>query len=338
MAKRRRSERPEKYVKALHEARRQLAEARVGLARTTTPEGAISYVDSEWQWAQRLVDNRTSALLRNPNVVGLGLGSKIIDGRNTGEICLTIFVSRKLTEDSLQKRKGRRLPKSLREGKRRLPVDVVQIGTLKRQAFAGQSCSVSNGTLRTGTIGAPAVTPAGEDVFITAMHVTGLSHLPAGGATLEVNAPSTRDFPSAPVIGRVIEGTRKGIDAAKVLITAPHKVLREIPEVGRIRGWRPLAFPGDMDIPVMMFGATSQMKHTGFIVNPSSFVPGFGLDSAITVSGFDTVGGDSGAALVDRQLIVLGFLVGEASDGLRIFCPASLVLQRLGCDIPTIVD
>ena len=337
MSKRRRAERPEKYVAAIHAARRALADARIGLARTTTSESATTFVEPEWQWAQRLVEERTPAILRYPNVVGLGLGSKIVEGVDTGEVCLTIFVGRKFSDETLEKRKHRPLPKRLRKGKRTLPVDVVQIGTLKRQAFAGQSCSVTRGVTRTGTIGAPAVTPSGAQVFITAMHVTGLSELtPASGVTVPVNAPSLSQSSGAPVIGQVIEGSRNGIDAAKVLLTSPHKVLREIPQIGAIRGWRPLTFPGDRDIPVMMFGAASQTRLSGFIVNPAAFVPGFALDSAITVRGMNTVSGDSGAVLVDRQFLALGFLVGAAADGLRIFCPASLVLKRLGCDIPTV--
>jgi hypothetical protein len=174
-------------------------------------------------------------------------------------------------------------------------------------------------------------------VFITAMHVTGLRELsPTSGVTLSVNAPSVSTSSGSPVIGRVIEGSRNGIDAAKVLLTSPHTVLRDVPTIGRIRGWRPLVFPADRDISVSMFGAASQTRQNGFIVNPTIFVPGFQLDSAITVRGFNTLAGDSGAALIDKAMLVLGFLVGVAGDGLRIFCPASLVLKRLGCEIPTI--
>ena len=212
----------------------------------------------------------------------------------TPEESAWIFVSRKLTDGTLTGQHRRRPPKFLRKGTRRLPVDVVQIGRLKRQAFPGQSCSVTNGVARTGTIGAPAIATSGAEVFITAMHVTGLIDLlPTSGASLPVNAPSVSLSMGAPVIGTVIAGTRRGIDAAKVLLASPHRVVREIPGIGFIRGWRPLTFPGDKDIPVRMFGAASQAALGGFIVNPAAFVPGFGLDSAIVSGGrkFDTCGG-----------------------------------------------
>jgi hypothetical protein len=341
MATRRRAERPEKYVAALHAARRQLSAAREGLARTTTPDGAVSYVDPKLRWAQQLLEERRDELLRHPNVIGVALGSKYTGGVDTDVLCLTVFVSRKLKPESLEKRGRAPLPRRLHKGKRTLEVDVVPMGRLNRQAFAGQSCSVTSGVTRTGTIGAPAVDlGGGAPVFITAMHVTGMTELTASSSvTVSVKAPSILDQSAAPIIGRVMEGTRRGIDAAKVLLASPHSVSREIPGgIGFIRGWRPLAFPGDRNIPVTMFGAVSRIRHSGLIEHPAAFLDRFGLDSAITVRGLATIEGDSGAALLDRDRFVLGFLVGAVTDGARIFCPASLVLQRLRCDIPTILQ
>jgi hypothetical protein len=337
VSKRRQRERPERHVAAVHDARRRLAAARAKLAEATTPDGPPTFVDPIYRWAERLLQQRLPSLLRYPHVLGAGLGTRVVNGIDTGEICVTVLVGRKLGDDSLKRRGDRRLPKELRAGRRRLPLDVVQGGGLKRTAFAGQSCSVTQGVTRSGTIGAPAVdTGNGAAVFLTAMHVTGLRELlPSSGVTLPVNVPSISEAGGAPVIGRVVHGTRVGIDAAKIVLNPPHSVIREIPRIGAIRGWRPMVFPGDKDIPVMMFGAASRQLHTGAIVSPVLFVPGWDLEIAITVRGFDTIEGDSGGALVDVNRFVLGFLVGTASDGVRVFTPAGLVLQRLGCDIPT---
>ena len=49
-----------------------------------------------------------------------------------------------------------------------------------------------------------------------------------------------------------------------------------------------------------------------------------------------TASGDSGAAILDNSNLVLGFLYGLAPadfGDLRVFCPASLVLEKLHCDI-----
>ena len=74
------------------------------------------------------------------------------------------------------------------------------------------------------------------------------------------------------------------------------------------------------------------VEQHGVIEHPFVVLPEFGLDGAILVH-ISSRKGDSGAALVDQQNLVLGFLVG-ASGSLRVFCPAGMMLSRLGCDIP----
>jgi hypothetical protein len=323
------------YVALLHRARRQVADARVQLARATRPSVKPLYVEGRWQWAERLMGARRAALLAYPHVVGLGLGTKITGAIDTGAVCVTVFVNRKLTLAALERRGDRVLPRFLRDGRRTLPVDVVRLGVIERQAFPGSSCSIAGGFTRVGTIGAPAVMPGGDGVFITAMHVTGVSEIPPGsGVTLPVRAPSVGEVPGAPVIGNVVQGTRTGVDAAKVLLESPHQVTRMLPGIGLIQGWRPMAFPADRGIPVALFGGASKQVHRGTIEHPAIDLPGDRLESAITVKDMGTIDGDSGAALVDRERLVLGFLVGAATSGARIFCPASLVLRALRCDIP----
>lgn len=325
------------HVAALHAAKRQLRRARQALAGTSTPDAPHVFIEPASQWAQRLVEERAADWMRIPGVVGVGLGSKIVGGRNTWALCATVLVTRKLTPARIEAKRRWKLPRILRRGGRTLPVDVVQIGRFRRQAFTGQSCSVSDPTTRMATIGAPAVeTTSGVNVFITAMHITGRQQLdPATGVTLAVNVPGIFDAAGAPVVGRLTEGSRTGIDAAKVVVSVGQTVLRDVPTIGPIRGWRPLTFPGDQGTAVMMFGAATKIRQHGVIVHPTVFMPGIGLDSAIVVSGFTTTAGDSGAALLDAEHLVLGFLVGEAADGHRIFCPAGPVLSRLHCDIPT---
>jgi hypothetical protein len=329
-----------RHVVALHAAKRQLGDARRSLARATTPEDAPLLIDPRWQWAQSLVAERGPALQRLPGVVGVGLGSKVSGGVDTHTPCVTILVRRKHKPDALRRRGVKLLPKALRKNGRLLPVDVVAVGAMTRRAFTSQSCSITSDVVRSGTIGAPAIDDGtGRAVFITAMHVTGRTEIAANsGVALPVRVPSTHDSPGAIVIGHVVQGSRRGIDAAKVLLASSNTVLREVPAIGPIEGWRPLTFPGDQGATVQMFGARSLVRRDGVIVHPSVFMAGFGLDAAIVVRGMATVDGDSGAALLDRERLVLGFFVGTTNDGLQIFCPAGLVLKRLGCDIPTNLD
>jgi hypothetical protein len=61
-------------------------------------------------------------LMRYPNVVGVGSGTRVRGGKQTGEPCLVVFVERKLPEAELAP--GAALPREL-DG---VPVDVVESG------------------------------------------------------------------------------------------------------------------------------------------------------------------------------------------------------------------
>jgi hypothetical protein len=85
-----------------------------------------------------------------------------------------------------------------------------------------------------------------------------------------------------------------------------------------------------------MFGAQSRLV-AGQIRNPSVDLPSENLADAILVN-IPSVKGDSGAALVDSDNLVLGILVGRFNgpEGGAVFSPIGPVLDALGCDIPTL--
>src|SRR5687767_1779176 len=140
-------------------------------------------------------------------------------------------------------------------------------------------------------------------------------------------------------LGEIVFGTTTGIDAAKIKLDDPADADNVIPGIGTIAGWRPVTIPGDNNASVRMFGAMTNKVSRGVIIHPSVSLPSFGLDNAI-LADIPTLNGDSGAALIDANNHVLGFLVGEASGvddnfaSLRVFTPAGDVLNVLDCDIP----
>lgn len=74
-----------------------------------------------------LQEREQDSLLARENVLGVGIGRKIRDGVESGEPCLTVFVTQKLPLDAL--REEERIPASVRHCK----TDVVELG----QVFAG---------------------------------------------------------------------------------------------------------------------------------------------------------------------------------------------------------
>lgn len=320
-------------VADLTAAQRMLADARRRLARLTGPEHSHHLVDPAWSWAHDLMAARRDKLLAIPGVVGVGLGFRLRGGAPTGEPCLTVYVQRKRAPEELAQAREPRIPRTVSSGKRRLPVDVLELGSIRRQVNAGDSLGPLDGGDR-GTIGALAKDlDAGDTVALTAMHVTPLQQFPTG----DTAAPRfVSPMPGGGELGSLRAGTMSGIDAAKLALNTQQPALTVLPRIGRIHGWRPITFPGDQGTPVRMFGAVSQFQ-SGYIVNPIASIPAESLDAAILVN-IPSQGGDSGSALIDPEGLLLGFLVGEAGtalNNLRVFTPASLVLSRLRCDVPT---
>lgn len=312
---------------ALDEGRRLLGQSRRRLAETSAPGDPGLIVEEEWRLYRQVMKASRARLRAYPNVVGWGVGLRQQDGIETGERAVIVYVERKLAPEVLDELGIKPLPESLVHGGTRVPIDVVEVGALEPQVDAGTEIGPA-GTSREGTIGALARDPDGSPVALTAMHVTGLSKDFPPGAGVKLEAPLP-----GPILGRLLRGTRRGVDAAKISIDPPHDSSGMIKGIGKIAGWRPVSLSGDKGATVRMFGAKSRLV-SGRIVNPSLDLPKFNLVDAIMVE-IPSVDGDSGAAIVDNQNLVLGLLVGKLKgENRRVFSPIGPVLKALGCDIP----
>jgi hypothetical protein len=304
-----------------------LSQARRVFAVRTRPGYRDCIIEPPWSEAHRALEKHRRRLERYDEVVGYGLSYRRREGKETDEKCVLVLVPKKLSASQLRKRGRKFLPKRLSVRPRKaVPVDVIEVGKLKRQVLAGTSIGPRRKPQIRGTIGSFAVDlSTGTDVALTAMHVRG-----SGGV---FTAPSLRDDVEAADIGHFLDGTMQGIDAAKVSVESPATAERSFPEIGPIRGWRPLTFPGDRGTRVHMFGAASGQQ-TGFIIEAAVSIPSEDLDMAILVD-IESAEGDSGGAIVDDDNLVLGLLAGQMNwDGfpVRVFSPISSVLRTLGCD------
>jgi hypothetical protein len=322
----------------LHRGMKMMAEARRALARATRAGAPYVVVAAELRWAHELLQARAEALKTYPGVAGYGLGRVIKDGKPTGKLCITVFVRKKLTPAELKRRKRKLLPRSLSVKGKRIRVDVVEIGEIARNAFVGASLGPTNDPRqREGTIGAFATDGATHAaVAITAMHVSGLKLFPDGQQPPEefsIPSPLQQD-PNMTRLGVLTFGTMVGVDAAKIELDDPDTASQEVPELGAVQGWRPVAIPGDEGLAVAMFGAVSELRR-GRVIHPDVALPQDDLDAALVVD-IATQPGDSGAALLDPNNHVIGFLVGEATSGPYagkcIFTSAAAVVDALNCD------
>ncbi len=325
---------PQRAANEIDRARSSLAVARRALADATTVDNTPDVIFAgQWKRVSAALEERASAIARIPGVVGYGMGHKVKDGTEVEEPSLVVFVRRKLSHETLAKRGQQRLPRFVRIGSHRIPVDVVAMGRPAPHGAVGSIGAVT--PLSAGTIGVLGRDVAsGQPVLITAMHTTGASVCtnPQPVPAVSFTVPSRRDVAAAPVIGSLAAGTTYGVDAAKILVTNPGAVAPYLPPV-RVLGWRPPS--NDVGTTATMFGRTSGLQ-SGVIKYVNVAIPELCLTRAYLVA-ISSDSGDSGAGLVDAASLLLGFLFGLAPTAYgpyRIFSPASLVLPRLGCTVP----
>lgn len=306
--------------RAVHLARRQLAQAR-------RRPGSSSYVfTGAWQRADNALENHGRDLRKVHSFLGHGLGYRVTAGIETDEPCVVVFVKRKVSQRSLTRGGHVAVPPYVTDGKRRIATDVVEIRRIHPHAAALESIAPTQG-IEAGTIGALAFDAATRQrVAITAMHVSGRQAFGPTSADQGVPFSTPSDAASN---ASMVYGTTTGVDAAKIVLLDPAAAVPPLEVVGV----RQLSH--DANIVVHMFGAVSGFQR-GIVKYLKIDVPELDLVQTFTVD-ITSAHGDSGSGLVDESNILLGFLYGEApadiAPGLKLFCPADLVLQRLGCTL-----
>lgn len=328
----------------LDAAKRHLIAARERLEAKSAPSGPHVLIAPRLKWAHNVAAERWKHLQNIPGVVGYAVGTRQREGIEQGELALVVFVRKKRSQEYLRHHRIRALPKNVSKRGRVLAVDVQELGPIHLQAAAVAGASLGRGPApRTkGTLGAPAIDNVTMKVVaIASMHVFGPTDFAANGVpAIPVTVPSRFDNPNAGVFAAVVFGRRTVVDAAKLVLASGNTVEPFIPKIGPIRGWRPIHDPGDKNASVRLFGAATGFQR-GVIVEPRVNLKQSMYRDVILIGGMTTQDGDSGAALVDAQNHILGFLIGRAKgklEGLRVFCPAGLVLSLLGCDIPNIEE
>lgn len=128
--------------------------------------------------------------------------------------------------------------------------------------------------------------------------------------------------PVAPArAGALLERER----AAELLTRLEARDHVDWPGLGRLEGWRPLAFPTDQDLAVRYAGPGSGAQD-GVIEQPLAALRLPELDAVLLVRG--CLPGDPGAPLIDPQGLLLGFFVGRLprpGHDLLVFLPAARV-------------
>ncbi|HEU4881406.1 MAG TPA: hypothetical protein VFT45_04145 [Longimicrobium sp.] len=325
-------------VSTPREAARLMAGARERLTRARQRAGEVSeekrtpgiIIPPQWRAAEQAMEAHEAALLREEGVVGVGISYRRRAGVPVPERCVVVLVQKKLSPDQLGDRR-RAIPAALEVDGVMVPTDIVEMGKFQLKAGPGSVISPDGTTMR-GTLGCFAEDrDGGGPVALTSMHL--LKGNPSEFPGIPPSTKVLRFSSGSQPVGRLLFGTRTRVDAAKISVDSG-SVTRVIPEIGTLRGARPIDVEADANIGVRMFGAASKLLH-GTITIPLAKVTEFPALGRCIITNIPAIHGDSGALLVDGAEMGLGLLVG-GGDVLNAFTPMSAVLSEVRARIRSI--
>jgi len=282
-------------------------------------------------------------LLGYSNVVGVGLGSKHINGVNTGEPCLVVLVEQKIDREFLDD--SDLIPATIGKCK----TDVLEVGTifaqtdmrnneLMRPAMGG--CSVGHTRVTAGTIATAVIdrgaTIPGRYYILSNNHVLAASNAATIGDI--VVQPGTVDGGTAAAnrIGRLARfvpilfgGANNVVDAAIAEVDQFDKCSPEIYSIGYVQGVANVA----VGTRVQKSGRTTGYTRGRVIAINATINVNFGspgvarfVNQIVTTN--MSAGGDSGSLVLDMRENAVGLLFA-GSPTATIINPISAVLAAL---------
>jgi hypothetical protein len=295
------------------------------------------------------------SLLDDPNILGFGVGPKIFSGVADPELCLVVFVRRKLPGSRL--RHLFKIPEYLSFNTNGLRV-LTDVQAWKRPPVAhALSAGASIGDL-VGNIGTMTMVVAdgstGAPLLLSCSHV--LARCGLGNVRDEVESPGGAvASPIANVVGRLLRFTKidadslnNQVDAAVAKPLTGMDLSNNIAEIGVPAGMRDLTLEGESVVNrlnVQRAGIASGLQR-GMIRNlhVSTRITYHQLprDPAVRFTElvqYDALSeeGDSGAAVVDdsEPPQVVGMHIAGLSDGsTSFFTHAGFVFETLGVRFP----
>jgi hypothetical protein len=280
--------------------------------------------------AREMKERYASVLRGYPNVTGVGVGLRVVRGEQTNEVCVRVYVRRKLPEDQL--RKADILPRIV-EG---VSVDVVEgefvlmpddapplsLGERVARHLPLLTPGISVGGLRVtaGTLGAAVYDVAGGgQMVLSNWHVLcGDPNCISGELIVQ---PGVYDGGAAPkdtvaILERFAHTDR--VDAAVATVNGQRFLRDAIPGIGVVRG----AGGVRLGMRVRKSGRTTGVT-IGVVDDVSADVTVSGMQFRNQISvvrqgqGVIVAGGDSGSLVVDEQNLAVGLLFGGRVDGSR---------------------
>lgn len=293
-----------------------------------------------------ICENDFSCFISKKNVVGIGHGTKVTNGIDTGIDCLTVFVSQKTDFNNLS------FFDSVPSEYKGIKTDVVEIGEIYatgltqkvRPVVFGYSIGPSDLNLA-GTSGY-VVTDGTDSYILSNNHVLAGENLLPLGTSIVQPSILDRGSPLTDVVAKLSKFTpiqfstatsspTNYVDCAIAKVTSLNLISNRIFNIGVISG---INTKPRLNTKVEKSGRTTGYT-TGIIkaLNSTVLVNYSGGKSAIfknqIVTSVMSSPGDSGSLLVDSKKLAIGLLFAGSTTA-TIYNPINTVLISLGVHLP----
>jgi hypothetical protein len=324
-------------------------------------------MNSSAEKIRQVKDKNIDSLLKKANVVGAGIGRRIKGGQLTEELCLKIYVEKKMAKSQLSSKN------LVQEEIKGVKTDIVGVGkirffqcnqkTRKRPAVGGDSCgschSLRYGYIMAGTLGCVVIDNTdGKRCILSNNHVLAdmdsdadsrasvgdplvqQGTMDGGSCTTDRIATLKRWIPFQTASDNLV-------DAAIGEITTDSDVNNEIGcDIGQVNGIRDLVADDIDSLQVQKCGRTT-CHTTGTVIDIDATVDvGYEVltDTGIEARTFRFIhqilttsmsdSGDSGSLIMDMDRRAVGLLFA-GSDVITIANPIQTVFDELDIEFPT---
>jgi len=313
----------------------------------------------EFNRLKEIKKRHRDSLFSLPNVNGVGIGLKEVNGERTDEIAIRVYVVKKVTRARLKE--GELVPSEI-EG---IITDVIEIGETRllahldreRPVKGGARIGRCDGEVGAGTMGGACFYDNGDNTRVLLTNNHCLTYVFDGH--LNIYAPGDPIAQPAPAEGGSCPGDKFAtikriiplfaepfpnlVDAGTAEIVGPpdepttEYASDEIHDVGIPVGYRDLT-PDDIGVTrVQKSGSTTGLT-SGSVIDIAFDIttsnpyggPDYLLEDQILTAGMISAGGDSGSLVLDLDKNIVGLLWGAGPDGILAYAsPIGAVLSEL---------
>lgn len=289
-------------------------------------------------------------LLQKPNTIGMGVGNKYRNGRDTGKLCLQIYVSRKLPSAFITG--DGNLPQTYYG----VPTDVIETGLFsgydEPMAYRATECGCSIGLSdvpSAGTAGALAEDAEGRRYILSNNHVLGNQNaaragymviqpalLDGGIGPRDAVAKLTRYVPLKFLLFEKVTDASptNAVDCAIAEFSGERLISARIRDIGDVQP----PVPAHIGLKVKKTGRTTGLTHGRITAVNATILVSYARGNALFLNQLVSTPmaepGDSGSLLVDEHNRAVGLLfAGSGSETL--FNPIGTVLSELQIGLVT---